>query len=37
MTEIATPDDAQDLLMELRRSIDNLDAILVHSLAERFK
>lgn len=37
MTGIASPDDAQDLLMELRRSIDNLDAILVHTLAERFK
>jgi chorismate mutase len=31
------PEDAQALLMELRRSIDNLDAILVHTLAERFK
>ncbi len=37
MTDIATPDEAQELLMELRRSIDNLDAILVHTLAERFK
>ncbi len=37
MTEIATPEEAQELLSELRRSIDNLDAILVHTLAERFK
>lgn len=28
---------AQALLAELRASIDNLDAILVHTLAERFK
>jgi chorismate mutase len=28
---------AQTLLAELRGSIDNLDAILVHTLAERFK
>ncbi len=28
---------AQALLKELRRSIDNLDAILVHALAERFR
>ena len=37
MTDIATPEEAQELLGELRRSIDNLDAILVHTLAERFK
>jgi chorismate mutase len=37
MTEIANPEDARELLSELRRSIDNLDAILVHTLAERFK
>jgi chorismate mutase len=37
MTDIASPDEAQELLGELRRSIDNLDAILVHTLAERFK
>ncbi|TVQ55144.1 MAG: chorismate mutase [Rhodobacteraceae bacterium] len=37
MSEIANPDDARELLSELRRSIDNLDAILVHTLAERFK
>lgn len=29
--------DARDELQALRRSIDNLDAILVHTLAERFK
>ena len=28
---------AQRLLAELRASIDNLDAILVHALAERFR
>jgi chorismate mutase len=28
---------AQTLLGELRHSIDNLDAILVHTLAERFR
>ncbi len=28
---------AQELLKDLRHSIDNLDAILVHSLAERFR
>jgi chorismate mutase len=28
---------AETLLAELRGSIDNLDAILVHTLAERFK
>jgi chorismate mutase len=37
MTQIAKPDEAQELLAELRRSIDNLDSILVHTLAERFK
>jgi chorismate mutase len=31
------PDDAQDELVALRRSIDNIDAALVHLLAERFK
>ncbi len=30
-------DRAQALLGELRRSIDNLDAVLVHTLAERFR
>jgi chorismate mutase len=28
---------AQEILKELRHSIDNLDAILVHTLAERFR
>lgn len=28
---------AEEILSELRHSIDNLDAILVHTLAERFK
>ena len=28
---------ARELLMDLRRSIDNLDAVLVHTLAERFR
>ena len=28
---------AQELLKDLRKSIDNLDAILVHTLAERFR
>ncbi len=40
MTNRATPDDetrARELLGELRHSIDNLDAILVHTLAERFR
>ncbi|MEM7668323.1 MAG: chorismate mutase [Pseudomonadota bacterium] len=35
-----TPSDAdraEALLADLRASIDNLDAILVHTLAERFK
>ena len=41
MTEAAEPEGeaarAQRLLAELRGSIDNLDAILVHALAERFR
>jgi chorismate mutase len=28
---------AQEILKELRHSIDNLDAVLVHTLAERFR
>ncbi len=28
---------AQELLGELRHSIDNLDAVLVHTLADRFR
>jgi chorismate mutase len=35
MTDDATR--AQALLADLRHSIDNLDAILVHTLAERFR
>lgn len=35
MTDDATR--AQDLLADLRQSIDNLDAVLVHTLAERFR
>jgi chorismate mutase len=31
------PDDATDELLELRQSIDNIDAALIHLLAERFK
>jgi len=30
-------DDAQDELEEIRASIDNIDAALIHVLAERFK
>lgn len=38
MTDTRTDADrAQALLGELRRSIDNLDAVLVHTLAERFR
>ena len=35
MTDDATR--ARELLMDLRHSIDNLDAILIHTLAERFR
>lgn len=31
---MSTPDDQ---LQRLRRSIDNIDAVLIHTLAERFK
>lgn len=38
MTDAATDAErAQALLGDLRRSIDNLDAVLVHTLAERFR
>ena len=30
-------DRAQEILVDLRKSIDNLDAVLVHTLAERFR
>jgi len=32
-----TPTDAQTLLKDLRASIDNIDAALIHMLAERFR
>jgi len=35
MTDDATR--AQEILIDLRHSIDNLDSILVHTLAERFR
>ena len=28
---------AEEILLDLRKSIDNLDAVLVHTLAERFR
>jgi len=31
------PDDARRILADLRRSIDNLDAALIHLIAERFR
>jgi len=34
---MAEPTEAQHQLLSLRRSIDNIDAALVHLLAERFK
>ncbi|HET6698604.1 MAG TPA: chorismate mutase, partial [Nocardioidaceae bacterium] len=34
---MATADPARQRLEELRASIDNLDAAIVHLLAERFK
>ena len=30
-------DRAEEVLADLRKSIDNLDAVLVHTLAERFR
>ncbi|MBV1834037.1 chorismate mutase [Novacetimonas pomaceti] len=37
-TPVATaPDEARDALLELRRSIDNIDAALIYLLAERFR
>lgn len=32
-----SPDKAEELLKDLRQSIDNIDAALVHMLAERFR
>ena len=37
MTDTAAADRAQELLGDLRHTIDNLDAVLVHTLAERFR
>ncbi|NJC57672.1 chorismate mutase [Brevibacterium marinum] len=37
MDQINDKTRAQDRLMELRGSIDNIDAALIHLLAERFK
>ena len=37
MTDPVKADPVMAELLRLRRSIDNLDAILVHTLAERFK
>ena len=37
MSDPAIPDDAVTELASLRASIDNIDAALVHLLAERFK
>jgi len=37
MSEAAATPDAIPELVEIRRSIDNIDAALVHLLAERFK
>jgi chorismate mutase len=33
----ATPDEVMAQLTEIRRSIDNIDAALIHMLAERFR
>ena len=37
MSDPAIPDDAVTELASLRASIDNIDAALIHLLAERFK
>ena len=37
MTEADDSARARELLAELRGSIDNIDAILIHTLAERFR
>ena len=37
MTGAGDAERAQRLLKDLRRSIDNFDAILIHTLAERFR
>lgn len=37
MSDATTPEQAVTKLSELRRSIDNFDAALIHILAERFR
>lgn len=37
MDTVNTAEQAQAMLKDLRRSIDNFDAILIHTLAERFR
>ncbi|QKV19946.1 chorismate mutase [Oricola thermophila] len=37
MDTVNTAERAQAILNDLRRSIDNFDAILIHTLAERFR
>jgi len=37
MDTVNTAEQAQTVLKDLRRSIDNFDAILIHTLAERFR
>ncbi|WP_425416705.1 chorismate mutase [Oricola indica] len=37
METVNTAEQAQSVLKDLRRSIDNFDAILIHTLAERFR
>ena len=37
MDTVNTAEQAQAVLKDLRRSIDNFDAILIHTLAERFR
>jgi chorismate mutase len=37
MDTVNTAEQAQAILKDLRRSIDNFDAILIHTLAERFR
>lgn len=37
MDTVNPAEQAQSILKDLRRSIDNFDAILIHTLAERFR
>jgi chorismate mutase len=37
MDTLNTAEQAETLLKDMRRSIDNFDAILIHTLAERFR